>query len=92
VKIIFWGLSLEIWYRNVDSYLDDFRKEHSIADPLFAQEIGRQTPHGLTENRQRVKISFRKTWAIFFSLHVNAPPRRSPVKISSKNQQILLQK
>jgi len=31
----------------MDSRLDDFRKQHSILGHLIAQEIGRQTHHGL---------------------------------------------
>jgi len=39
-----------------------------------------------------VKISFGKRWAIFFSFHIDALLRRSSVKTSSKNKQMLLQK
>jgi len=36
VKIIFQGLPLEIWYSDMDSHFDEFRKQSSIVDPLFA--------------------------------------------------------
>jgi hypothetical protein len=38
-----------------------------------------------------VKISFEKLWAIFFSFHVDALLRRSLLKTSLHNQQMLLQ-
>jgi hypothetical protein len=41
VKIIFLGLSLEIWYRGIDSYLEDFREKHNNADALVALKIGK---------------------------------------------------
>jgi hypothetical protein len=39
-----------------------------------------------------VKISFEKLWAIFFSFHVDALLRRSPLNTSLHNQQVLLEK
>jgi hypothetical protein len=59
---------------------------------LFAQEIGRQTPRKLTDNRKKVKVSFGKIWAVFFSLHVDALIRRPPLNILSRNQQMLPEK
>ena len=41
---------------------------------------------------QRVKISFEKSWAISFSFHADAFPRRSPLNTLSRNQQMLLRK
>jgi hypothetical protein len=37
-----------------------------------------------------MKVSFGKTWAVFFSLNADALPKRSSVKTSSNNQQMLL--
>jgi hypothetical protein len=58
--------------------IESYKKQHRIMDGLFAQAIGRQTLHGLTENRKKVKGPFGKTWAIFFSFHGDALPTRSP--------------
>jgi hypothetical protein len=41
---------------------------------------------------QKVKISFGKTWAIFFSSGVDALRRRSPLNILSHNQWMLAEK
>jgi len=39
---------------------EEFRKQHSIADPLVALKIGRQTHHALARNPPKKKISFEK--------------------------------
>jgi hypothetical protein len=41
---------------------------------------------------QEVKVSLGKTWAIFFSLRVDAFRRRSPLNILSHNQWMLAEK
>jgi hypothetical protein len=54
--------------------------------------MGRQTPHKLTESGKKMKVSLGKTWAIFFSLRVDAFRRRSPLNTLFRNQQLLLEK
>jgi hypothetical protein len=39
-----------------------------------------------------VKISFKKSWPIFFSFYVDTLLRRSPLKTSLHNQQMFLEK
>jgi hypothetical protein len=62
----------------MDSWLNEFRKQHSIVGHLFAQEIGRQTPHRPTENCQKVKISFGSHWIISSSIHADEFPLKKP--------------
>jgi len=58
MKIIFCGLSLEIWYNDSDSHFEEFRKQHCIADPLVALKIGRQTRYVLARDVQETEDFF----------------------------------
>ena len=58
--------------------------------PFVAQEMGRQTRHGFTEDTPRVKFSFGKDQGYRLFLYKDAVPRRSPLQVSLRNQQMFL--
>jgi len=62
-------------------------------EPSFAQRIGRQIYQRLTREPPKSEdFSLKELWAIFFSFHVNALPKRTPLKTSLHNQQVFLEK
>ena len=50
--------------------------------PSFAQRIGRQVYRGSTGEPPKIEDFFQKVMAIFFSFHVDALLRRTPLKTS----------